>query len=370
MIDLTEAGRRLAATRVGPTPPLEQVQARQKKRARHRRVLVAGSVLSSMALAAALVLALLPVGSPTQQVETGPPSPPTSATTPTDVHHPAGSVPIDYQRLRLWLPLGWTTSLSGCHALSEAVFFPSRYAEPGSGCTYEGTDTIVVLPLAGAASPGARTTTVNGFTVAETHDTADSTTWSVPSLGVQMVITGSVAQQVAETLDASPLEHLLTAALPTAIPAGWKTVEYGGFEARVPASWPTYQAVYPPVGKMNLFPSVCSPPVFRAPFVFLGKAPSLFCPLIFQTEEPPVDDGLWLQSSTAASPLTESTGVAPGLQRLTTIGPDQVLIVPGQGDSVQVQVQGSGRRMTAVIGLGEDPTVAETILSSIRPAHS
>ena len=121
MIDLNDAGRRLAATRVAPTPPIATLHARRARRTRHRRLAATGIITTMLALIA--LGAVLPTtgNRPAQRVSAEPPPTPgtTTVTLPADPG-PAGSTPYDFGRLRLWLPKGWTTSYaSNCQAAND-----------------------------------------------------------------------------------------------------------------------------------------------------------------------------------------------------------------------------------------------------------
>lgn len=378
MIDLTEAGRRLANTRVGPTPSPDKLRAILKRRGQRRRTIAAGSVMSAAAVAAAIAFAVVSTGTRSQQVTTGPsPSPQSSIATLPPAKSVAGATPYDYQRLRLWLPTGWTTSTNLCHMATQVVYFPANYSGgPATSCTHNGADILVVQPF-NRTPPGSPTTRIlNGITVEVVQGQNGSTTWYVPSLRVELVISGNAAQKVADTLGPSPLQDLLTATFPTPVPTTWRTVTFDGFQAKVPATWPTHRIVVMRTGnstEISDLPGVCAPPIFRSPSVYLGADPGIPCPAIPQTKEPATEDGLWLQPSTNTAPLVPQLqggghGIPAAIQRLLTVGSEQVLITAGRGDSVEAEIDSSGHRISAVIGLGTNPAVAEAVLSSIRLA--
>jgi hypothetical protein len=195
--------------------------------------------------------------------------------------------------------------------------------------------------------------------------------WYVPSLDVQITIVGTAAQAIARTIEPSPLQDLLTDPLPVAIPSAWRTVNYDGFQAKVPADWPVYQIVTTHTGNsfsVSPTPGVCGPPVFRTPSVYFGANPGISCPPILQKTASPTDDGLWLQPSQSTTPLSESSIGNP--QRLITNGASQILLTPGSGDDISVEIDVAGHRINADIGLGVNPAIAEAILSSITPVSA
>ena len=232
---------------------------------------------------------------------------------------------------------------------------------------------MVVRPFSSAVPKSAREVTINGIQVWRIQGGA---TWDVPALQVQMLITGRPGEKVAGTLEASPLQRMLTQRFPTPVPTAWRTVAFDGFEAKVPARWPTHRIVTTrngnTIGIQGLPPGVCSPPVFQVASVYLGANPAISCPAPFETKVPPTDDGLWLQTSTDPAPLSSQVGgvdwnSATEPERLINIGMAQAIVESGSGDSIRVDMDSAGRRIQAVIGLGPDPAVAEAILSSITP---
>lgn len=381
MIDLTEAGCRLANTRVGPTPSLDELRAALKRRRQRRLTIAAGSIMSAAALAAAVTFAVVSTGTRSQQVTTTGPSPsqPSSIVTLPPGQSVAGATPYDYQRLRLWLPTGWTTSTNHCHMATRVVYFPADYSGgPATSCTHDGADIVVVHPFNGTPPGSPTTKTVNGIAIEVAQGQGGPTTWYVPSLQAELVVSGNAAQKVADTLGPSPLQDLLTASFPTPVPTTWRTVTFDGFQAKVPPTWPTHRIVVKRTGnttEVSDLPGLCAPPIFRIPSVYLGANPGISCPFFPQTREPATEDGLWLQPSTNAAPLASQLqggghGVPPAIQRLFTVGSEQVLITAGSADSVRAEIESSGHRISAVIGLGANPAVAEAVLSSIRPQPS
>ena len=379
MIDLTEAGRRLASTRVGPTPSANQLRAIGQRRKQHRRTIAAGTAIAAAAVVAAIALVVVSSGTHLQRVTTGPsPSQPSSVATLPPVHSVAGATPYDYQRLRLWLPAGWTTSTNTCHMATRVVYYPTNWSGgPATPCSHAGADIVVVRPFSGRPPGSATAKTVNGITVEVVREQNGSTTWYIPSLHAELAVSGKKAQGVADTLGPSTLQDLLTASLPTPVPTTWRTVSFDGFQARVPPTWPTHQIQVTRSGnstEISDLPGVCAPPTFPTPSVYLGANPGISCPALPPTKEPSTDDGLWLQPSTNTAPLAAQlqggAGVPGATQRLFTVGTEQVLITgAGEGDSVQAEIDNNGQQIAAVIGLGANPALAEALLSSIKPAN-
>lgn len=376
MIDLAEAGRRLGETRLGPTPAPDEIRARLSRRIRRRRVVVGGASSVIAAVIAVALIAVIPNHKGHQvTVQTGRPAPPTPTTKLAPTPGLVGSVPYDYQRLRLWLPPGWATSTSNCHAGNHYVFFPGDNPTTTS-CAGGDTGVIVVVqPLVGGPPTWATQMTVNGISVDTLAGVNGLTAWYIPALHVEVSFHGSSAQQVAETLEPSPLQDLLTESLPISVPTGWKTVTFGGYQAKVPPNWPVRHIVTTTTRTSTTVtgmpPGICHPPLFESPSVYLGGGFWPSCPSIPQTTEPPVDDGLWLQPSSFSTPLSSHLQGADASdpRRLINHGSVQALVMEGVGDSVQVLIVSGNHQTEAVIGLGTFPEVAGAILSSITPIN-
>jgi hypothetical protein len=377
MIDLAEAGRRLGDTRVGPTPPPHQIRARLERRMQRRRMIIGGSAASALAaiISVALIVVVTSYKQRSVETTTGPASVPTPTATSLPAGGVAGSTPYDYQRLRLWLPSGWSTSTSSCHAGSQSVYFPGTDPSTASCLAGDTGAIVVVRPLDGAPPAPTTERMVHGIPVEVTTGANGLTAWDVPSLHVEVDFHTSAAEKVAETLEPSPLQDVLTANFPTSVPSGWKTVTFSGFQAKVPPTWPTHSVVTTTIGNATensgYPPGICFPPLFHTPAVYLGGGEIPACPSWIQKSEPPIDDGLWLQPSAFSTPLSAQLqgGDASNPERLISVGSAQALVMPGRGDSLQVEVVSGGHEIEAFIGLGLFPGVAEAILSSIAPVN-
>jgi hypothetical protein len=379
MIDLADAGRRLGDTRVGPTPSPDEIRARLTRNRQRRRMIVGGGAVSAIAVVIAVALIAVVTNNTEQHqvsVETGKTAPATPTTISTPAPGLAGSTPYDYQRLRLWLPPGWSTGASTCHAGNQYVFFPGNNPSMGSCLAGDSGVIVVVRPLADSAPPSFTQRTVNGISVDVVPGVNGLTAWDIPSLHVEVDFHGSAAEKVAQTLQPSPLQDLLAESLPTSVPTGWQTVTFDGFQAKVPPNWPVHHIVVTTTGNTTsvsgMPPGICHPPLFQSPSVYLGGGEIPACPSIPQTTEPPIDDGLWLQPGGFSTPLTVQFQAVFGSvpERLITLGSEQALVMAGEGDSVQVEIVSGSHQIEAVIGLGIFPEVAAAILSSIAPINN
>jgi hypothetical protein len=371
VIDLFDAGGQVRqATDETPTP--RSALERRVRRRRARRLARRGALT---AVAVAVIATGTAVGvnvnhrPATQNVITTPGtvtqggSPVTLPVIP----HPPGSSPLDYGRLRLWLPADWNgeystsaTCLAG-PPLSKLVIYGTVCDRSQPGGTYVLVDTLTTPP------PPSRTEmTVNGISVfasVPANTTAAATSWDVPSLGVSLSFRGAAGRAVAKTLGPSSLTAVLALHRPVAVPPSWKTVTVGQLTARVPADSIVGQPL-PDVA--------CGGPFSdhrhgTTPNVYLGdESLSSHCP-------PGPDasvkldpaQGLWLQGA-------DIEPVETGPHTLTAMfaidgQPATVVSSPDEGPAIQVTLRAGGLAASAVIALGDNPVIAEEILSSLKP---
>jgi hypothetical protein len=274
--------------------------------------------------------------------------------------HATGSLEFDYGRLRLWLPSGWEPEAASggpCQIGPPA----QRLVLIGDYCqTRPGGDYVVVRRAPATAPTGDRRISVNEVATYSPSSPATKPplmrTWDVPSLGVQLTFTGATALAVTKTLGPSPLAAVLKLRDALAVPAGWKTVAFGGLTANVPAAWADERTI----------PGGCGTPLAaNHPLVILGNryGPADSC------LEAPIDlsptDGLWLPGSRL--PALGSTG---DLNDTLSSGPDRTYIssTPSSGPVVRVVVTSPSGSHYAEVGIGNNPTIAEQVISSLRPA--
>lgn len=364
--DLTGAGRRLADTRLGPTPPVADLEGRRDRRRRHRRLIGSGTLVALFATGA-LIVALLTGRPPrSDRVTTQPTTGPSGQTVTAPPSAAPGSRPYDYLRLRLWLPPDWAAD-DPCPSGDGLVAHPPVV---GQGCpALAGLSAVRVGPMTTSPPPPARRVAVNGVTV-WMRGNPTGATWWIPSLQVELDLTGRGAQQVAGTVQPSPLQRILTGTFPVAIPPRWKTVAYQGFTAKVPAAWTVNRIRVTRDSTDGRTPSLCGGPLFDPPAVYLGGPVVVGClggPS--RRPAPAPSDGLWLQPATGRTSSSSSSTPGDQPQVVLTRGAERLTVTGTAEDDVAVVVNAPGHRLFAIIGLGSDPSVAAAILSSIQLSH-
>lgn len=372
MVDLSEAGHRLASEVFADVPPVSEVERRSRRRTRGRRIRAGSAAALIVAIAAiAAVVAVSGAGSsaPHQHVVVGPPPgrPPVPPVTLPAVAHPAGSIPVDYGQVRLWLPPGWSAAPAGtCAGYHRQVYFGSFGAGSCFGSVVAFGSWLAVHAPTAPPPAGSARTVINGTTVwswsrSRSPSSAPTRVYDVPSLGVEITAVGAASRAVAETLGPSSLHAVLAEHYPAAVPASWKTVAYDGFKVSVPAGWPTHT-----ITAHQVVPWACGPVTFAVPTVQLGYGAPVRCPFTNGSQTPTKpSDGLWLQPPGP----TSAHGLGPGqAAKVITSGPVRVTVVytPNAPTNAQEMVTAGGRTMVATVGLGVDPAVAEQILSSFR----
>jgi hypothetical protein len=423
MVDLDEAGERLRGLTLEEPTPIVELRCRRTARTRRRRQTV-GAAGAALVVVAALVAAVA-VGSPgspgPQRVTTGPgptgvehprsappiavpvtpggpysASPSVAVLPPTNAvpaaggpqvpagrslspPHAAGATPVDYGLLRLWLPPGWHVwsgagTVAGSCPPAKSVLFGS---DPDGACPSSPATLpsyVVVEPVVENASPsGQQTDRINGFTVHSAApggapSTTETTMYTVPALGVQ-ILASAAGHVVVDSLGPSSLYDVIHLQSPVAPPASWKTVNYGGFEARVPRNWPVHTLRAP---SENPGDNCSGYAEFTEPEVDLGTGggPGSNCPEISIPGDPPeVSNGLWMQPYSANVPgggdFNTQLAYRPLSEVLARADPDNYFAA-----TASVAITSGARRITVVVGLGTDPGVAEEILSSFRLARA
>jgi hypothetical protein len=394
MVDLNDAGARLASHRAGPVPPVAELRERAANHTRRRRRRrVSGAVVAAVAVFGAVVGVVSLLSRPhSEAVIVGPPGK-TARTHPATalpgVPHPAGSTPVDWDQLRLWLPLGWTLTagpdtggLHRCWTAPARSVYPT--SDPHLPCKPLSTrPSVRVTPFRGTIPSYFARSRINGVTVwassRATLPAGSPSILDIPSLGVTITAYGK-SEAVTHSLGPSALHVVLAQQYPVATPKGWKTITFEGFEADVPASWPTHALRIVDEGggisQRNL-PPPCGQKVFAKPASYLGSYTGVFSCQEFTFREllqfsVGPTNGLWIQNSIPAS---EAAAQDKTLQEIRThlhSGTTQLSASyeKYQGaDTVDVNLTTGGRTLQTTIGLGTDPTVAEEVISSLRVAR-
>lgn len=369
MDDLDAAGRRLAGWHAGPTPPVDRIFRRAKRRRRKRVAARVGASFALAAAAAGIVASVPALRSPTTVVS-GAPNPLASAP------HPRGWVPVDLGRLRVWAP-----DLDVCGGITGSSGGADISVTSGCQSPFPPSPSQPVEVVAAAVRPSGDRTTLDGLSVWVSGprvrlvggrlDTAallaganrSITSFDVPSLGVRLLALGSSGARLALTLGPSPLDAVLATTYPVAIPSGWRSVSFDGVTLSVPPSWAVTKLTRAPLEALPGQPLVpCE--LFPRPVVYLG-GPAGSCSTGFAggIGDPP---GLWLGNAVAAlsGPSNRTSTLRSAAGASATIRWS-----PFAGSStVDVTLVAGGHSVAATMGIGSDPVIAEEILSSLRVA--
>jgi hypothetical protein len=288
------------------------------------------------------------------------PSPPLPRVVTTST--PSGWVPVAFGKLQVSVPGNWlleTPSQSVCAQAAGGMVFLGEGAglPPPTGCVL--TPDRVALAALGNAAPHGTIEQVNGVAVVQLRRTSDQVVVAVPSLGVQVIATGSTAAQILSTISPSPLAVVDAEGPAPAVPAGWRWTTFGPLRLATPAGWAVRRSGWPwcgtgPeggtvwLGDFATSSSVLYPPCAPPPATALGEE---------------AQDGV-LVATGPFEPLAKKATAQcfpdPGLEVCATVmGSTEV--------GVAVATSG-GAHAYLEIGLAGDGTVARTILYSLRPA--
>lgn len=352
MIDLADAGRRLASWDAGEPTDLTVLRRRVQRRKLRRRV--AGGAVAAVAVVAAVTAGVLvPGGGPTR-VRVGPAG---------QASFPAVPLPL--------LPKGWTRVFAGPVVLAtpsggagvprggpiELCGPPPSGAKTSCDITDNTTPRaaipVVVARLHGRPSGTPRT--IDGLRVL-VSGTGQRQVFSVPALGVRIETFGTLGRRIAATLAPSPaMVAASTASAPT-VPASWRTVRYGDITVSVPQNWPVVRLTrFPAQTASDGANRSCS--LFDRAQLDLGD-PAGHCDGISNGPQ-----GLWLgRSVVAPAGLIHTT-----LSWVKGAQVDLAWARHGFSSLADVTIRTPHSVIHATVALGANPATIERVLSSIRP---
>jgi len=355
MIDLADAGRRLARWDAGEPTDLSALRRRARsRRLRHR---IAGGALGATAAAALIAGAVLVSTSAPTVVRVQPAERPAL---------PAAPLPP--------VPKGWVRVFAGPVALASPsgnVMVPrggpiELCAAPASdskasGCAITGDRSpradipVVVSRLEGR--PVGTPRIIDGLRVL-ISGTGERRTFFVPALGVQIETFGPLGRRIAETLAPSPALVVASEVTAPSVPASWHTVGYGAITISVPPSWPVVRLRHLP-----LEPGTTVPPslqycdLFTRAELDLGDPPGRCGPGVSNGPE-----GLWLgRAVVAPAGLTHTT-----LAWVEGAQVDLAWAADGSSELADLTIRTDGATLHATVALGDDPATIVRVLASIR----
>lgn len=153
---------------------------------------------------------------------------------------PKGWSPVAFESVQISVPSSWLIEdpgyscgggVSGMVFIAEAPHLPSSM-----GCSRPAN--IVTVASAGRSPvPHARSSVLNGVHVRIGWTRTGSTvTYAERGLGMDVTASGPLARTVLQTITHSPLSVVLGSVI-TGMPAGWRSVTFGGLRFSVPSTW-------------------------------------------------------------------------------------------------------------------------------------
>ena len=285
-------------------------------------------------------------------------APPTNRSVGSPV--PPGDRKISFGYASIDVPLGWRSSLLACFGSNETVFL-GAFGPHGSSCSPQvprPSSYAALDELAGEPASG-KSVTINGHRGTlrqvdrgEVYDFAD--------LHVELTVLGPQSGAIVASIDWSPLYRLLHHTGHVYLQSPTRTYRFEGLEVTVPASWPAWK-VGIGVGREP----GCGNDFVDGPDVLVGVPFTVSCAV--PMEAPPAIDGVWLSGRNQYS--NQPSGTVISVNHGTSLYSDVLDEDPTGRYSTDVSVEvrnRAGQLLTATIGLGPDPSIAEAIIQSIQ----
>lgn len=281
--------------------------------------------------------------------------------------------PVSYGDAQIEVPLDWPVvgpGTSRCNSSApgdEEVVLLGSYGQsswcpPGSGASPHLAGTVRLGPMPTAPLTGTRQVR-NGITIYRSvaHRPTPATVYLVPSLQVELVLSGADQSRVLDSLRPSVRQRALAEG-PLPSPASWQRGTFAGLTFAAPPTWAVRQTPYVYDCALQADGTGLLPP----PHVELDTDTNdlaLPCPLIMPPRTPV--NGLVLVPGNAKVP-----NEAPSGARQLRLGPLHAFVDPSAvlGTLVLfVQVPGRAQPVRVVVGLG-DPLTVDRVLGSLGPA--
>jgi hypothetical protein len=308
-------------------------------------------------------------------------SPVTSTTNPT---HPTPTTAVDLAAT----PTGWVSVAYRDAQLSVPSDWVALYHEPPCVIGHPPGE-VFDNPLSGTFSCPAETApepstfveldalsrtarrgsvmTINGIVVRRA--VRPPHTYLVPSLGVQITVSGRLASRVLRTLTRSPRAVALGSGTPPSVPPGWHNVTFRGMSFEVPRSWPVGRTAV--AGRDVAQPCSASGVAFAEPEVALStdrqRFPVAYCPVLPPPRPLPPTDGVEVDAGSitqfpVALSFSRHCLHFDGLSACPASTPAYSILI------LRVALQGRRTPLLVSIGLAGSGIVARTILYSLRAA--
>ncbi|MHB1928326.1 MAG: hypothetical protein ACYDEN_08210 [Acidimicrobiales bacterium] len=359
MVDLADAGRRLAAWEAGEPTAHTTLAARARRRTLRRRARLGVAALAATAAAVAGTL-LVPGGTATPvYVGPGAPSPFPAVPLPPA---PAGWARTAIGTLDLAAP-GASVGGSSTGLLAGISVCLTNLCE--SSHTPSAGDPVIVTSL--RTAPTGTIRVIAGLTV-DVSGHGQYGRYQVPALGVQLATYGALGRRIAATMAPSPALVVASATSAPAVPTTWRTVHYGEVTVSVPPTWPVVHLSGLPaqphdatVGPLKKQDRQFACELFFHPVLDLGDPPgSCGADYVQGPSSPP---GLWLgQSYVTPNPgLTETR-----LRWVTAADVELGWYRLDLSYLAELTIRTPNGVVRGTVGLGADPVTIERVLASIR----
>jgi hypothetical protein len=293
---------------------------------------------------------------------------------------PTGWVPVADGDAQISVPATWWVVYnSGCPTGSPPgeVLVTQEFSWcPAETAGSEAPRTVVWLTLlARLGNDYKHPSIINGFSV---YDDRDS--YFVPSLGLQVSLSGPLGQRVLHTLTRAPRDVALASGPAPSAPSSWRSVSYAGLRFSVPsghsqtrrgvtlpADWTINQTSETPgLGAICRMSGVAFPSTTVTLSTDAHPLPIYYCPSIPPTPQQPengvqVDSGSRVNFQVALSFSTHCLHLR-GLTACPATSPAYSIIV------LKVTVPGRSKPVYVSIGLAGNGMIARTIQYSLRAA--
>ena len=156
---------------------------------------------------------------------------------------PQGWVPVDYGNAQVSVPANWNISFDGgCPSPADGKVLLGQTGD-WAHCSPEASqgDSVYIATTSQTRGTGTPIV-VNGITAyryegGEKFTDVASSVWLVPSLGVELILTGPLSTKILQTLTDSPRSVALASGSAPSVPSSWHRVGFGPLSIAFPATF-------------------------------------------------------------------------------------------------------------------------------------
>ncbi len=285
---------------------------------------------------------------------------------------PAGWVPVAFGDAQVSVPPTWVVMTHAWCGAWKSPVVQLGVIKQDMMCPVAGSPlTVRITPLGPIPAPydHEQPVLLNGISVLLGPKVGESISYLVPSLHVELWATEGAGARVTDTLAVSPRSVALASGPAPVVPSSWRQVSFAGLHFSAPPNWPiTRTQVTPGLGAICKTRGVA----FTGTTVTLSTdvRPMLLppCPYFPPTPQQP-ENGVQVDSGLRTEPMvtlsfSDHCLVLHGLTACPATSPAYSILV------LRVNVPGRDKPVFVSIGLAGNGMVAQTILSSLRPASA